>query len=59
MIKKKKVVSFALDSEALDDLKRKEQYTLFIQAVVKASLGRCPVCDGRWPNKKTEETSEG
>lgn len=54
---KDKVVSFAMTVEGKRELLKIKNHTLFIKAVVAASLGRCPVCDNEWPKGiESEET---
>lgn len=52
--KTKSVVSFALDDDVKAELEKKERHTVFVAAVVTASLGRCPVCQGEWPQATSE-----
>ena len=48
---KKETVSFAIDKDQKEELKKLKHYTKFIAALVAKAMGRCPVCGGPWPHE--------
>lgn len=59
MSKKKPMtsISFRLPVEAVKELKKKIEYTRWVQNVVLLNMGRCPVCTSQLPHKKEGQLS--